>query len=254
MADIVLIPFLLGEIGRPKPNFVYMHGQGQKVTVPISCFYISDGKHNILVDTGPVPLKHAPDFVRPYEQADNQIIINMLAQHRIKPHQIDIIILTHLHWDHCGDVSLFNNAQIFVQEEELRYAAEPLPSHEKGYFYYKEIKDSAFNSERVTKLRGDAEITKHVKTIYSPGHTPGSQCVLIENKNRTVLLTGDTVPTFENIVSGVHKTELVPSGIYVDMEQYYKSLSKISETVDRANYILPSHERGIYRDHSYEKL
>ena len=58
---------------------------------------------------------------------EQEMVLAQLAKAGVKPEEIDIVVLTHLHWDHVGDVDKFPNAEFIVSQEELRFALDPIP-------------------------------------------------------------------------------------------------------------------------------
>ena len=91
------------------------------------CWYIRAGDKNVLVDTG----ISGKDFQRyAYGRAYEEFITfeQALGGVGITPEEVDIVIQTHLHYDHCGHTSLCKNANVIVQEEELKFAYSPMPS------------------------------------------------------------------------------------------------------------------------------
>ncbi len=93
----------------------------------------------------------------------------------LKPGDVDIVINTHLHWDHCSNNHLFPQATFFVQRKELQYAAAPLPAHSKYYEAYEPGVIPPFVGTHFEIIEADKEILKDVSVMLSPGHTPGFQ-------------------------------------------------------------------------------
>jgi metal-dependent hydrolase (beta-lactamase superfamily II) len=93
----------------------------------------------------------------------------------LTPDDIDIILYTHLHLDHCSSSSLFKNARHIVQEDELKAAFNKHPMFKRFFYRPELIKDVKFET-----VRGDKKIVEGVSVMLTPGHTPGSQSVVLE--------------------------------------------------------------------------
>lgn len=101
---------------------------------------------------------------------------------------IDHVINTHLHFDHCGGNYLFTQCPVHVQARELDDA--------------RNIKDYTFkdwvDAEGVHYVThdGEAEIIPGIRVVPAPGHTQGSQVVVIETDDRPIIIAGDTAVWF----------------------------------------------------------
>ena len=84
----------------------------------------------IVVDAGPPDIERIRKY-HPFSTSEprkpEQEMGAQLAKAGVRPAEIDIVILTHLHWDHTGDVTQFPNAEFIVSGEELRFALAPPP-------------------------------------------------------------------------------------------------------------------------------
>jgi len=134
--------------------------------------------------------------------------------------KITKIIVTHCHYDHVQSVNELidkTNAEVYFHEDEHDY-----------------IKKSLENKKiRIKKLNDNDSIILgniKIKIIHTPGHTPGSICLLVENK----LLTGDTL-----FVNAIGRTDL-PGG---DAMKLFESLQKLKKLDDDIE-IYPGHDYG----------
>jgi N-acyl homoserine lactone hydrolase len=102
----------------------YLMNYEKKVPVIGYCWYIKGPKKNIIVDTGcPIEIirNHRPD------SASIMDFENALGKVGLPPEKVDIIIQTHLHYDHCGNARKCKNAQAIVQRKEIEFALAPHP-------------------------------------------------------------------------------------------------------------------------------
>jgi len=238
MYSLRIRPLYLGEITRQNMLFAYWEDPGTIINAPIIAWYIEGGDKKILVDTGggnPNDL-HASRFM-PYKREKKQAIENVLDNMGIKCENIDIVIATHLHWDHCAGNKLFKNAKIIVQEEELLAARSPFPV-QHGY-----VKDLIEGIE-YTVISGDVKIVEGVTAILTPGHTYGFQGVLVDASNERYFIAGDNIGLFSNL----KRNPPLISGIYVDLKMYYESLEKMRKL---SAIILPGHDKKVCEKEIY---
>ena len=152
---------------------------------------------------------------------------------------------------HCYNNYLFRRAKFYVQREELRYAAAPLPVHAFGYDSQNIGMKPPFCNVPYEFVQGDMEIVPGVSVVYTPGHTPGSQGVLVKSTNGKVFLAGDTIPLFENWDGTPDYPYPRPSGVYTNLEDYYKTFIKIANIAKEVDIILPGHDSLVFEKEKY---
>jgi len=126
-----------------------------------------------------------------------------LAESGVSPEAIDLVILTHLHFDHCGGLTrrgegsdlrlAYPNATHIVQKREWEDALNPNERTKASYLGENFI--PVLEKGKLHLIEGDAEIGAGVRVINTGGHTRGHQVVLIESKGEKALYFGDLVPT-----------------------------------------------------------
>jgi glyoxylase-like metal-dependent hydrolase (beta-lactamase superfamily II) len=239
MGNLRIHPLNLGTITRPKLQFCFEFSElFNMVEVPLIAWYIEGSGKRILVDTGGEDANEVTNRTL-YTQTADQKIEAALSRLGLRCEEIDLVVNTHLHWDHCGGNGRFPRAEFIVQEEELRMARNPLPLHAGGY------SSDAVQTTRFTTVRGDAEVAEGISVVFTPGHSTGMQGVLVEAETKKYFICGDTVCLFECLA----KDPPAVGAIYVDLREYYDSLKKIK---DLGAFALPGHdpkvfEREVYR-------
>jgi len=239
MTSLKIHPLHLGTITREKFLFSYWHKPGTILEAPVLGWYIEGADKKILIDTGGGDPKseHASRFM-PYRREEKQSVENALKNIGVECDDIDIVIASHLHWDHCAETRrLFKHAEVIVQEDELKAARAPFPV-QHGYV------KSLFEGINYTVVSGDVEIANGVTAILTPGHTYGLQGVLVEAAKQKYFIASDTIGLFSNLESDPPMI----GGIYVDMKLYYESLEKIGKLNAT---ILPSHDIEIFENKFY---
>ncbi len=165
-----------------------------RVKTALNCLIIVTRDKTILVDTGlgaKLTAKQERNFAR---KGGAKLLTNM-ARIGFLPHDIDLVINTHLHADHAGGntyrvgqdiLPTFPNAEYWIQRQEFLDAAFPNERTKATY-----APDNFIPLERVCMLNGDSQITEEVRTIITPGHTRAHQAVIIESKGEKALFLGD---------------------------------------------------------------
>jgi N-acyl homoserine lactone hydrolase len=240
----VIKPIVLGEIESDKSTFTYMCFAGEKIKVDIPIFYIEGPKENILVDTGSykdLMAKYWPGRGKDFQDFDEG-----LDSVGLSPKDIDIVIYTHLHHDHCGYHSKIPNAKAIVQEDEWLFAMAPHPL--QAQFYPRDL----YENMDVMLVKGDYQVTEGVKILWTPGHTPGTQSVAIETKRGLAIIAGfcsiyDTFETPKNILPKEYRItyghwEVFAPNIATNLLQIYNSALRVKKM---ANLVIPNHGPGL---------
>jgi N-acyl homoserine lactone hydrolase len=238
MSSIRIHPLHLGTLTRPVSNFLYGKEFGKLMDVPLIAWYIEGSDKKILVDTGGIAPEKADPGCHPYTREESQSIVNALKRFGLTCNDIEILITTHLHWDHCSNNHLFPKAHIFLQKEELESARNPFP------IFARSCMESMITDINYTLLSGDAEIAKGVKVVLTPGHTCGHQGVLVEAETQRIVIAGDTIPLFRTLA----QDPPLISATYVDLRQYYASFKKLAAL---SALILPGHDFKVFEKEVY---
>jgi len=204
-------------------------GAGQKITSQVYSVYVEHPEAKIIIETGMDP-SIWPPLVRQIlvpSQRPEQRLDNALKILGVKPEDIDIVINTHLHADHCSFNRIFRNATWLIQREELKQAY----VHEVHEItYVRECFDVGLETQL---LDGDYEVVKGVQILDTRGHTAGHQSVAIETeKSGVFLITGDAAMTKENFF-GSERTSPHgwPCAPIFNAAQYMRSLEKMKKFI-----------------------
>ena len=110
------------------------HNQGVEFRFPVYSLYIDHPDGKVLIDTGFEKgwVERKLPFEKP-QQSEDQQIVNQLAKIGVKPEEIDIVVNSHLHFDHCSNNKLFPQATFIFSTSELRHAHVPDPWERLGY-------------------------------------------------------------------------------------------------------------------------
>lgn len=156
---------------------------------------------NILIETGngtiwPAKLRDI------YGIEDGDPLAANLAEAGVQPKEVDIVVNTHLHFDHAGGntrlqdgkaVATFPNARYMVQAGELEHAANPTERDRASYFpeHFRPIAESGLWQT----VSGDAEIVPGISVVKIPGHNADIQAVKLEGGGKSLVFVADLFPT-----------------------------------------------------------
>jgi glyoxylase-like metal-dependent hydrolase (beta-lactamase superfamily II) len=176
-----------------------------RLLIGLNQLFIRLAGKNILIDTG---LGDKRDFTElgliDYQRP--RMLLHGLHDIGIEPEDIDIVILTHLHYDHSGgctarleDGSLaktFTNALYYVQEKELEFAFNPDSGYQNDYDPddFKLLVDSG----QLIVINGECKVVSGLSVCLAPGHSPGHQVVIATEGGETVFFPGDLIPVREH--------------------------------------------------------
>jgi len=170
-----------------------------RVAVGLNSLLIRDGKHTVLVETG-IGNKLDPRMAKIF--APQAKLMDSLAAAQVAPEDIDVVINTHLHFDHCGWNTLrqgdhvtatFPKAQYYVQEGEWRHGSQ---QHERDRVsYLSENYDPLIQAGKMHLLQGDQELLPGISVKVYPGHTRHMQAVMLKSQGKRACYISDLIPT-----------------------------------------------------------
>lgn len=163
------------------------------ISPPSFSYMATDGRRVVVIDTGSDPARCArAGFDIEGEPAE--LLRAGLAACRIDPARVELVVHTHLHYDHIGNDSLFPNAAVVVQRAELDWA-----TGLHGDPFYLGVDDLVAElGDRLRPLDGEARLFPGLTAVPSGGHTPGHQSVLAETADGPVCVCGDVVSLRRN--------------------------------------------------------
>jgi len=184
------------------------------------------GDQTVLIETG-IGNKLPDRMVKIYGQPSE--LLNNLSAAGISPGDIDIVINTHLHFDHCGwntvrqgdkIVATFPNAQYYVQEGEWQHARR---QHERDAIsYISDNYDPLIANGQMHLLKGDQDIVPGISVQVFPGHTQNMQAVIIKSGGQTACYISDLIPTTAHIdLTWVMAFDLCPLQTIDSRKRYY---------------------------------
>ncbi len=197
-----------------------------RVSSGLNSMLVRTGKKNILIETG-IGNKLSEKMVRIYGQPAK--LLENLHAAGVRPEDIDIVINSHLHFDHCGwntvrkdgkIVPTFPRARYYAPDGEWQYARHP--SIRDAISFISENYDPLVESGQMTLLRGGEEIVPGISVKTFPGHTSHMQGVIVESGGKTACYISDLIPTSAHIdLSWGMSYDLYPLQTIESKKRYY---------------------------------
>lgn len=192
----------------------------------LNSLLVRTGNKNILIETGignKLPDKMVQIYKQPAKLLDN------LHAAGVAPEDIDIVINTHLHFDHCGwntvqrgdqIVATFPNAKYYVQEKEWEHGR--LQLERDAISYMSPNYDPLLETGQMVLLNGDLELLPGISVKVFPGHTANMQAVIIESSGKKACYISDLIPTSNHLdVTWVMAFDLFPLQTIESRKKYY---------------------------------
>ncbi len=238
MSQYKIHPIVMGTKIFDKTMMTYQHGYGETYTIPIYCWYIEGGDQKILVDTGemhPIQSEEREKSIRgkiyTFEEG--------LARWNLKPEDIDVVIHTHLHNDHCENDYKCSHAVIYTHEKEMERIHNP---HPLDFRYLEDYIEDVEENGQIRAVTGNYEIRPGIQVIHTPVHTDGGLTVMVHTAQGKAAITGFCVID-ENFDPPKEikamEMEVIPPGTHVNVYEAYDIMLKVKE---QADILIPLHE------------
>jgi glyoxylase-like metal-dependent hydrolase (beta-lactamase superfamily II) len=197
-----------------------------RIVVGLNSLLVRTGKKNILIETGignKLPEKLVGVYGQPARLLDN------LHAAGVAPEDIDIVINTHLHFDHCGwntvrrgdkFAATFPNAKYYVQEKEWEHGR--LQLERDAISYMSPNYDPLLENGQMVLLSGDLELLPGISVRVFPGHTANMQAVIVESGGKRACYISDLIPTSAHLhPTWVMAFDLYPLQTIESRKRYY---------------------------------
>ncbi|WP_136637654.1 N-acyl homoserine lactonase family protein [Pseudooceanicola onchidii] len=224
---------------RPVSDF-YMGADPHDGSEPIFYYVwvLRRGEEVILVDTG---FNAARAAARKRELI--RCPIEALAALGIAPGDVDTVVITHLHYDHAGNMDKLPNARFVLQDEEMRFAIGRHMRHDLMRVPF-ELSDVqlmvALNyGGRVDFVDGDAELTDGVRLHHVPGHSLGLQAVTVRTRAGWLCLASDAAHFYGNIDRGR------PFPIVADVARTLDGHDRVTRLAGDRSRLIPGHDPAV---------
>lgn len=238
MADYRIHPIVLGTKIFDKTMMTYQHGAGETYTIPIYAWYLEGGDRTVLVDTGEMSPVRSEDReariggpIHTFEEG--------LGRWDLRPEDIDLVIHTHLHNDHCENDYKCINAEIYVHTKELERIHNP---HPLDFRYMEDFIEDVEANGQIRTVNEDTEVVPGVRIMHTPAHTEGGLTVFVDTADGVAAITGFCV-IMENFEPPAQiramEMEVIPPGTLVNAYEAYDIMLRVR---DAADILIPLHE------------
>lgn len=195
---------MFGVVPKPLWEKQLPSDERNRVKLDLTCLLVQTERHNVLIETGIGDKFDArKNDIYAVDHSTGSLPAE-LKKAGVAAEDVDIVINTHLHFDHCGWnvreeggklVPAFPRARYFVQRGEWEHACAPT-ERDQGSF----VKEFFAPAEKQTEfLNGDAEIVPGIKLEVLPGHTRNMQGVRITSEGQQAYFISDLVPSVAHL-------------------------------------------------------
>lgn len=155
-------------------------------------------------------------------------LVEGLDRYGLSPADLASVFLSHLHYDHCLNIDLFEGAKVFAGRADWEYVLNP---HPLDTFVPWLIREQLGKCE-LELLEGEGTLAPGVRYLPVPGHTPGCLALALDTPDGTAVLAGDAIKVYSEVVT---RASTMPFG---SPEEATASISRILDMADR---IVPGH-------------
>ena len=163
------------------------------------------------------------------------------ARRKVTPGDIDVVVLTHLHWDHCLNVEMFPRAKVVLGEAELKdgFLMEPGQPQNEAF-------KAALRKMKLETAGDGYRISKHATALLTPGHSPGHIAVVLKGDDgKVTVMSGDAVPNYRAYLREF------PDISFYDKTMAGESVKKVKRL--RPDLVIPGHDSPFNEEGYVEK-
>ena len=169
-------------------------------------------------------------LVDPAHAGRRTFLVEALASRGLTPGDIDMVVLTHAHWDHVQNIDVFAHAPLYLHPDELRYCGNPHPNDWATPAWTRDILERS----QIREIADGGELIPGVGVVDLPGHSVGSIGVTVRNEQGLSLIAGDALH-----YASVAQTRQPPL-VFWDPDAARASIDRV---VGLADVIYPGHDQ-----------
>lgn len=241
--SVTITPLHCGTLTAARSMFV-ADGGDDAITVPVPSWLVRHPQGNVLFDTG---MPH--DLAAPSEYLDlvslfftvgvddSTLVGGALAGVDAGPDDIDVVVLSHLHFDHAGGLASIPDARVVVHADEWAAGADDELAAANSFRQSEyQLGHDVQTVDGEHDLFGDGLVT----CIPTPGHTPGHQSLRVRLADREVVLAGDCAYFADTLDGGA-----LP-GIGHDHAAQTASIARLRAMRDAGATVIPGHDPDVF--------
>ncbi|CDH23588.1 N-acyl homoserine lactonase family protein [Xenorhabdus bovienii] len=202
------------------------------------CWLIRNNDNTIMVDTGfnkELGVKRNRTYYASPE--------SLLAKLDVDARSVEKIIVTHMHYDHIGNLKAFPNATLYMQEKEMHYCTSRHMLHRyvRAPYDPENIANAIYrlHESKVRYVGKEAEIMPGIHTYHVGGHTEGLQIVTVNTARGLIVLASDAAHYWH------HVDESIPFPIVMNISDMLSAHDKIKQIAHDLTYIIPGHDPQV---------
>lgn len=226
--------------GRRSAENYLGHDPHENSPMPLD-FYIwalRDGRRTIVVDTG-FTAAMAMQRKRTYLHSP----IDLLRTIGVHAEDVDDVVITHMHYDHAGNIDAFPKATLHLQEAEMAYCTGRCMCHDtmRKPFEPQDVAKAIYRlyEGRVQFANGDAHISPGVSVHLLGGHTAGLQVVRVRTRRGYLVLASDGAHYWDNLRARR------PFPIVLDVARMLDGHAAIERLADGPDHVVPGHDPAV---------
>ncbi len=157
--------------------------------------------------------------------------------------QIDCVVISHLHFDHCSNLDLFvdTDIPIYISKKEIEYYKKNCNKDIDLFSYFNYIKDKL----NICEISQNKTLDKNIKIIMTPGHTPGHMSLEINENNTKILMAGDSLKSYKDYKD---------TNSYGNAKNKYDYINTKKSIKEKYSIIYPGHSGKIVNGIVKEKM
>lgn len=182
-----------GPPDRPTAAYDALSAEYGQARMPLGCF-LFPGDNNVLIDAGFGPYDNGG-----YGVMVGGRLLDRLAARGVRPADIDVVVLSHLHSDHVGWIGteqgepVFPHARVVIGQQDWRYFVEEGPRESAPPEHILAALRKLDAEGRVDLVDSEVEIRPGLTRIAAPGHTPGHSVYIVHDGSERMFLLGDAI-------------------------------------------------------------
>lgn len=232
---------LCGQTVTPGPQFFYLADYGKRYETNCYCWLVRGEGRTILVDCGLRDLAevnaHRPaDAPWRWGRAGGPLP-DVLGRYGVAPEDVDTLVVTHLHYDHCSNIGMFRNARLLIGRREWEFVTNPPhPRLLSRPAYPTDVYDWLAQAarDRVVLMEDEHEVAPGLRAFWVGGHSLGLMAVQVPlASGRRAVIGSDAVCMYANLERNI------PPGFQLNLADAYHALDKIRAA---GEVVLPGHD------------
>lgn len=217
---------MFGVVPKPMWERKFPADSLNRLRMGLNSLLIRSDAHTILVETG-IGNKLPEKSKRIHD--NEELLLSSLDQAGFSPYDVDIVINTHLHFDHCGwntmlkggkVVPTFPRAKYYIQRGEWEHGQRQLERDRVSYI--SDNYNPIIENGQAELITGDREIVPGVSVKLFPGHTANMQAVIVESQGQKACYISDLIPTTAHLdLTWVMAFDLFPLQTIENRKHFY---------------------------------